>query len=271
MQNKTFYNFLNKILNEDRLPSSSISKSVKNSGDFNTLLIGGFIKYSASKTGGGIYSVKNRKALLKYFSDKFPKELQNTYSAIGNINTFRNTKAGKRESQNIILIRGFKTVKLNESEINLEEYTNKFGTFSAQLNSLQTEKVCFVENLDSYLLAEQVIGKDFVFIHTYGGIGRPTVKKVIAKEILVFPDYDFKGLHNYLLVKSVFSFSKLFVPVNYTKLFNEKSRTIKTKQGREQQPSNEVKQCNEEIVIKIRTQIYKNKKFLEQQALFKND
>jgi len=271
MQNKTFYNFLNKILNEDRLPSSSISKSVKNSGDFNTLLNGGFIEYASSKTGGGVYYVKNKEALSKYFSNKFPEELQNTNSAIGNINTFRNTKAGKRESQNIILIRGFKTVLLNDSKINLEEYTNKFGTFSAQLNSLKTEKVCFVENLDSYLLAEQVIGKDYVFIHTYGGIGRPTVIKVKAKEILVFPDYDFKGLHNYLLVKSVFSFSELFVPLNYIKLFNKKSRTIKTKQGREQQPSNEVKESNEEIVVKIRTQIYKNKKFLEQQALFKND
>lgn len=271
MQNKTFYNFLNKILNEDRLPSSSISKSVKGSGDFKTLLSGGFIEYTTSKTGGGVYSVKDGKALLKYFSDKFPKELQNTYSAIGNINTFRNTKAGKRESQNIILIRGFKTIKLNEAEINLEEYTTKFGTFSAQLDSLQTEKVCFVENLDSYLLAEQVIGKDFVFIHTYGGIGRSTVKKVKAKEILIFPDYDFKGLHNYLLVKSIFDFSKLFVPSNYDELFKIKSRTIKTKQGREQLPSKEVKECKEEIVVKIRTQIYKNKKFLEQQALFKDD
>lgn len=271
MQNKTFYNFLNKILDEGRLTASSISKSVKNSGDFNTLVDGKFIEYVPSKTGGGIYSVKDKDALSKYFTNKFPNELQNTYSAIGNINTFRNTKAGKRESQNIVLIRGFKKIKLNGIEIDLEKYTEKFGTFSAQLNSLETEKVCFVENLDSYLLAEQVIGKDFVFIHTYGGIGRPTVKKVIAKEILVFPDYDFKGLHNYLLVKSVFDFSKLFIPSNYTELFNNKSRTIKTKQGREQQPSKQVKDCEEEIIVNIRTQIYKNKKFLEQQALFKND
>jgi len=271
MQNKTFYNFLTKILKEGKLPSSSVAKSITKSSDFNTLLSGGFLEYIPARTGGGNYCLKDRESLIKYFNDKFPNEIQNIYSAISNIHTFRNTKAGKRESQSVILIRGFKQVKLNGINVDLRKYTKQFGTFSTKLESLLTDKVCFVENLDSYLLAEEVIGDEFVYIHTYGGIGRPTVSKVTAKEILVFPDYDFKGLHNYLLVKSVFSFSKLFVPSNYIELFATESRTIKTKHGREQQPSREVKESEEEIVIKIRTDIYKTKHFLEQQALFKRN
>jgi len=270
MQNKTFKNFVKKILSEGKINASLVGNSVKRTGDFNTLLTGGFIEHLPAITGGGGFYLKNKAALEKYFADKFPGEIDNTNNtAIGNVNSMRNTKAGKRESQNVILIRGQKTVLLNGIETDLKKYTDTYGTFSATLKTLEASKVCFVENLDSYLLAEQVINGDFVFIHTYGGIGRSIVSKTKAKEILVFPDYDFKGLHNYLLVKSVFEDTKLFVPDNYEALFQTKSRTIKTRQGREQRPSKQVLDSEEEIVVKIRTDIYKHKKFLEQQALFK--
>jgi len=269
MQNKTFKNFVNKILNEDKISASQVGNSIKRSSDFTTLINGGFIDYLPAVTGGGNYYVKNKESLEKYFTDKYPKENGNIYTAIGNVNSFRNTKAGKRESQNVILIRGQETVLLNGIETDLNKYTDIYGTFSATLKSLEAKKVCFVENLDSYLLAEQVIMKGFVFIHTYGGIGKSVVNKINAKEILVFPDYDFKGLHNFLLVKSVFPNTKLFIPNNYENLFETRSRTIKTKQGREQQPSKQVLESQEEIVVKIRTDIFKHKKFLEQQAVFK--
>jgi hypothetical protein len=71
------------------------------------------------------------------------------------------------------------------------------------------------------------------------------------------------------MVKSIFEQSKLFVPDNYKVLYDTKSRTIKTKQGRQQQPSKRVVDSNEEDVIRIRTNIFEQKKFLEQQALFK--
>jgi hypothetical protein len=222
-----------------------------------------------AKTGGGSYYTKNKEALGKYYLDKFPEESGNAFTAIGNVNSMRNTKAGKRESQNVILIRGQETVLLNGIELDLKKYTDAYGTFSATLKILEANKVCFVENLDSYLLAERVIKTGFVFIHTYGGIGKSVVSKTIAKEILVFPDYDFRGLHNYLLVKSVFPNTQLFVPNNYETLLETKSRTIKTKQGRTQQPSKTVLECEEDVVVKIRTDIFRTGHFLEQQAIFK--
>lgn len=205
MQNKTFKNFVQKILKEGKISASQVGNSIKRTSDFTTLLNGGFIQHFPAVTGGGSFHIKNKEALEKYFSEKFPEEQKNNLSAIDNVHSFRNTKAAKRGSQNVILLRGEQVVLLNGIETNLKEYTEKYGTFSATLKSLETNKVCFVENLDSYLLAEQVVSNDFVFIHTYGGIGKPIVSKVNAKEILVFPDYDFKGLHNYLLVKSVFA------------------------------------------------------------------
>ena len=269
MQNKTFKNFIQKILTESKISASQVGSSVKQSADYITLLNGGFIEHLPAITGGGSINLKNKEALERYFANKFPEEFKNNLTSIDNVNTFRNTKAGKRESQNVILIRGEKNVILNGVLTELKKYTENFGTFSAKLNSLETEKICFVENLDSYLIAEQVISSDFVFIHTYGGIGKSVVRKVIAKEILVFPDYDFKGLHNYLLVKSVFENTQLFVPSNYEILLKTKSRTIKTKQGRQQQPSKQVLDSEEEIVVKIKTDIFKTGHFVEQQAIFK--
>lgn len=269
MQNKTFKNFIKKILTEGKISASQVGHSIKRTGDFTTLLNGGFIEHSPTKTGGGNYLIKNREALEKYFIDKFPNETSNALTAIANVNSMRNTKSGKKESQNVILIRGQETIKLNGIETDLKKYTDSYGTFSATVKSLEATKVCFVENLDSFLLAEQVIDNSFTFIHTYGGIGKSVVSKTIAKEILVFPDYDFKGLHNYLLVKSVFPRTQLFVPNDYETLLKTKSRTIKTKQGRVQQPSKSVLDCEEEIVVKIRSDIFKTGHFVEQQAIFK--
>ncbi|HAD79979.1 MAG TPA: hypothetical protein DCF99_12030, partial [Flavobacteriaceae bacterium] len=67
---------------------------------------------------------------------------------------------------------------------------------------------------------------------------------------------------------SVFPNAKLFVPDNYEILLKTKSRTIKTKHGRLQQPSKTVLESQEEIVVKIRTDIFKTGHFVEQQAVF---
>lgn len=271
MQNKTFHNFINKLLTEGKINVSLVGNSIKDSGDFTTLINGGFIEHIPVASGGGSYFLKDEKALAKYFADKFPTLLSNNNTAIANIHSLRNTKAGKRESQNVILLRGYKKIIINGIDVDLNSYTVKFETFSAVLKELCTDKICLVENLDSYLLADQVLGNDYVFVHTYGGMGKSTISKFIAKEILIFPDYDFKGLDNYLLVKSIFPETELFIPKNYNILFEKKSRTIKTRQGREQQPSKRVLESVDEVVVKIRTDIFKHKRFLEQQALFKND
>lgn len=271
MQNKTYYNFIKRLIENEKVNASSISSSIKKSSDFETLENSGIIEYIPVVSGGGSYCVKNIDAIKTYFKDKFPEELQSSFSAIGNIKTFRNTKARTRKSQNIVLVRGFKTIEINGNQIDLKLYTEKFGTFSAKLGELKAAKVCIVENLDSYLLAEQIIDNEYIFIHTYGGLGKSTLKKIITNELLIFPDYDFKGLHNYLMTKQIFQQTELFVPGNYDELFKTKSRSIKTRQGREQNPSQEVKESNDKMVLKIRNDIYRYKRFLEQQACFNHD
>lgn len=259
---------MQKLLADGKLSASSIGSSTKASSDYSTLLCAGLIEHSPTVTGGGNVRIKDREALTNYFATKFPDSIDDSFTAVANVKAFRNTKAAKRKSQNVILVRGTKSISINGAGIDLMKYTAAFGTFSAAVKTLEAGKICLVENLDSYLIAEQIISNEFIFIHTYGGIGKSVIGKIKADEILVFPDYDFKGLHNYLLVKSMHPATWLFVPTNYDLILQTRSRTIKTKQGREQQPSKLVLDCEEEIVVKIRTDIFKHKKFVEQQAAF---
>lgn len=268
MQNQTFKRFLKRIIEEGPINASSTGSSIRNSPEFTTLITAGFIKYLPGATGGGSFHVQNSLALEKYFADKFPDEPKKNLTAVDNVHAMRNSKTGKRTSQNVILLKGQQRVILNGNEVDLEIYTQTYGTFAAVLKTLQAERVCFVENLDVYFLAEKLIGSDYVFIHTYGGIGKSVVEKIAAQQILVFPDYDFQGLNNFLLVKSICPNAILFFPENYEYLFQTRSRTLKTKHGREQQPSKRVMQTQDALVIKIRTDIFQHKKFLEQQALF---
>ena len=271
MQNKTFYTFLSKIIELKKVNSSAIPQSIKNSGDFRTLLDAGFIRYHKSITGGGSYIVENDSSLQEYFLSKFPKKLRENFSADANLGTFRNTKVGKRISQNVALIRGFCKIEINTHLIDLKKYTTQFGTFSARIDSVKTERICVVENLDSYLQAEKIIGKKTVFIHSYGGLSKSLINKLEVEELLIFVDYDYVGLKNFLTVKKIFPNAELFVPDNYDYLFKKYSRSIKTKNGNEQMPHESVVKSNHPLVRKIREDIYSNKQFLEQQALFQDD
>src|SRR5687768_6897698 len=110
MQNKTYKHFMGRLLNDGKATASSIGKSVKRSADFNSLLSAGVIEQKPSVTGGASYFVKNRPALEKYYNEKFPNSVSDPNTAVYNVHTFRNSKAAKRNSQNVILLRGKNTV-----------------------------------------------------------------------------------------------------------------------------------------------------------------
>lgn len=268
MQNKTFYNFLRTLLLNHKMTDSAIPASVKKSGEFELMKRMGIIRYDSASVGGS-YVVDSVGELEIYFRDKFPSDLKSETTSVSNVKTFSNSKARKRQSQRVIFVRGNNEVIVNGQKVNLKNSTTDFGIFSAMLQSLVVEKICFVENLDCFLMAEQIIPTDYTLIHSYGRLGANTLKLITAKEVMHFPDYDFIGLKEYLLLKEVFPLSTLFFPSNYDELYKKYARSIKTKNGREQKPSAKVLNSNDVFVVKIREQIFESKRFLEQQALFK--
>ena len=103
-----------------------------------------------------------------------------------------------------------------------------------------------------------------MYIHKYGRIGKESISKIRAKEVLVFVDFDFNGLDEYLRIKKVFTNAKLYLPSNYNELFDKHSASLK---GNKAKMSNPVKNSKDSIVIQIREQVARTNRFLEQEIL----
>jgi len=250
------------LLENKSASKSAIPKSVLQSDTFQNLLRAEIL--ITKKFGRGfIVEISKENEFKKFFNSSFPEQ-EVSKSKSGNIKKFRNSKATKIESKPIFFFRGFSTYSINGKAVELKEQTSDFGLFSVIPNSVVAEKICFVENLEAFLNAEKLLGEEFLFIHKYGRIGKESLSSIEAKEVLVFVDYDFNGLDEYLRIKEVFKSAVLYVPDNYDELFTNQSVTLK---GNKAKMTNSVKSSNDSTVVKIREQVAKTNRFLEQEIL----
>ena len=249
-------------LRSNNITLNQVPKSVRNSLHFQNLLQAKIIDTEKSGRGSRII-IKSPESFESFFSKYFSTDEVIEITKASNIKKLRDSKARKTKSPSIFFIRGYKNIKLNGENLDLSKYTRSFGLFSVQQPKIQTDKICFVENLDSFLNAEKLFGDDFIYLHKYGRIGIDSLKEISAKEILVFVDYDFNGLDEYLRIKSVYENAKLFMPENFDELFENYSKVIDGKQ----QQSERVLESKLNEVIRIRELVSKTNRFLEQEIL----
>lgn len=252
-----------KLLFEHKSVSKSvIPKSVLQSDIFKNLLRAEILELLKLGRGFKIEVVKE-KEFEKFFETSFPKQ-HVSKSKSGNIKKYRNSKAIKIENNPIFLLRGFSSFKINNQFVDVKKHTRDFGLFSVIPNSILATKICFVENLETFLNAEKLLGYKYLFVHKYGRIGKKSISMINATEVLVFVDYDFNGLDEYLRIKEVFTNAQLYLPTNYNELFEKHSASLK---GNKAKMSNPVKNSKDSIVIKIREQVARTNRFLEQEIL----
>jgi 5S rRNA maturation endonuclease (ribonuclease M5) len=252
-----------KLLFESKTVSKSvIPKSVFQSDIFQNLLRAEILE--SFKLGRGFkIEVSKENEFKKFFKTSFPEQ-HVSKSKSGNIKKYRNSKATKIDNNPIFLFRGFNTFQINNQLVDIEKHTRNFGLFSVIPNSIIVNKICFVENLETFLNAEKLLDKEYLFTHKYGRIGKESISMINAKEVLVFVDYDFNGLDEYLRIKEVFTNAELYLPTNYNELFNKHSASLK---GNKAKMSNSVKNSKDPLVIKIREQVARTNRFLEQEIL----
>ncbi len=250
------------LLVNKSVSKSVIPKSVLQSDTFQNLLQAEILRFS--KLGRGFkVEISKEIEFEKFLNSSFPEQ-DVSKSKSGNIKKYRNSKATKVDSSPIFLFRGFYAYQINEQIIDLEKQTRDFGLFSVIPNSVIADKICFVENLETFLNAEKLLGKEFLFAHKYGRIGKESISMIEAKEVLVFVDYDFNGLDEYLRIKKVFETAKLYIPSNYNELFKRHSASLK---GNKAKMSKAVKTSDDSTVVKIREQVARTNRFLEQETL----
>jgi len=257
------YKTYKKLLENNAVSIKGIPKSVSNSDIFKGLLNADILEIVKAGRGRKITVVKASE-FKDFFKNSFPKEnVSKTKS--GNIKKYRDSKASsKTERFHTFFLRGFKRTLINKEVVNLQYYTANFGVFSVSNSTIECNKVCFVENLETFMKAEKLLGKEYLFVHKYGRIGLDSLYFFKAKEYLVFVDFDFNGLDEYLRIKKVFNNAIFYLPKKYDNAFNTYSKTLK---GNKAKMSNAVKQSKDKTVIKIREQVAKTNKFLEQEFL----
>ncbi len=252
-----------KLLFESKSVSkSAIPKSVLQSDIFQNLLRAEILE--SLKLGRGFkIEVSKENEFEKFFKTSFPEQ-DVSKSKSGNIKKYRNSKATKIDNSPIFLLRGFNYFQINNQPVDIKKQTLEFGLFSVIPNSIIADKICFVENLETFLNAEKLLGNEHLFVHKYGRIGKESISMIKAREILVFVDYDFNGLDEYLRIKEVFTNAELYLPAKYMELFEKHSASLK---GNKAKMSNAVKKSKDSIVMKIREQVARTNRFLEQEIL----
>lgn len=256
------YKIYKTLLENKSISKSAIPKRVLKSDIFQNLLRAEILE--SLKLGRGFkIKVAKENEFEKFFKTSFPEQ-NVSKSKSGNIKKYRNSKATKIDNNPIFLLRGFNPVQINNQHVNIKKQTLDFGLFSVIPNSIIADKICFVENLETFLNAEKLIGNKYLYLHKYGRIGKESISMIRAKEVLVFVDFDFNGLDEYLRIKEVFANAQLYLPTNYNELFDKHSVSLK---GNKAKMSIAVKNSKDSIVIQIREQVARTNRFLEQEIL----
>lgn len=272
MSNPTIYKFWKDFLTDGVVQKGAVPKAVKESSQFKAFYnerADGAI--TSAKSGRGSKLIINelkRHLIVAYFEKTFPTPLENITDKVDSQLMYRDSKTKSTNTETILHIRGNHVIRLNNKDYDLKSVT-KEHELSGHLNPLiEFENICFVENKDVFLQAEQVFGNDFIYIHSYGRLGVNTIKNIQSKNVIVFSDYDFVGLNEYLNIKFVFGdICKFYIPANFSFLYDKYSKLLDSKQT----PSKKVKESTDPTVMYIRDLIQRNNRFLEQQILLKKD
>ena len=258
--NQTDFRTYKKLKDDAFLTEKAVPNTVLSSPHFQGLVFSLILE--KTKSGRGFrYEVSKVTEFENFFKTHFPEDIE-VKDKSDNVRKFRNSKIQKTVSTPIFMLRGYDTVWINGQELNLEDYTKKFQLFACNAEKIEAERICIVENLDTFLVAEKLLGKNYVFLHKYGRIGKESLSSLYTNHLLVFVDYDFNGLEEFLRIREVFEFAQLHIPENYDELFGMYSQSLK---GNKAEMTNRIKQSSDVNVVKIRESIIRNNRFLEQQ------
>ena len=194
------------------ITESSISSAIKKSSVFEALTGSGALL--REKRGRGyIYKVQKESVVRRYFKHNCPDydEAKEEHTRQNNIRKYRNSKAKGRVATHAVFIRSAVDFTANGNQISGSRDT-AIGYF---LESLECEKVCFVENIDNFRYDVPLVESGWTLVYSVGRIGKPLANKIKALECRHFGDLDYVGLDEYRRIKEVIPVAQLHIPLNY--------------------------------------------------------
>jgi hypothetical protein len=254
------YNFYTKLKAEGSVNKSNIPKSIINSTYYSNLLEANTLE--EIKVGRGrICKILNKNSFNEIYTKRFPNSsLNKGQNRVSSVAKYRNSKVGNTNKSNIFLIHGIGSFTINDSSLNLSK-----GSLHAYKNpSIKADKIILVENLQAFLDAEALFGENHLFIHKYGRIGKDDLIHFKSNTFIVFSDYDFTGLDEFLRVKKSIGHAAFYIPENFQELFEKYSTPIKKKSA----ASKQLEENNNIEIQQLLSQIKRTNRFLEQEALY---
>ncbi len=208
------------------MAGSQVPGTVRNGHVFGQLLSAGILEEIRSGAGHAI-AVTDSSSFTNFLNARYPGRVEpREADAISNVARYRNTKAGRKTAFRVVLLRGRGTIDLNGHPYDLGEATTRFGCASCIMPRMQAERICVVENLDTFAVADTLLG-EWTFVHPYGRIGKDTFGGIETNDLLHFGDYDFTGLADFLRLKSCFPKARLYLPGNLNTLWETFSSPLK--------------------------------------------
>ncbi len=213
--------FLDKMLNEEEIKESAIGKRIINGDLFSQLCNAKAI--TREKRGRGAVWVVAKPSVVQEYRhhhcpDFTPDETKGERYNL--IHATRDSKASSRESFRLAFMRSHTPFKLNGETITANEPIGR------KLDSIEAHKLCFVENLENFMLNSKLIDDGYVLLFPVGRLGSAVFEKIKADHIMHFGDLDYIGLNEFARVKSFYPNATLYVPDNYFEHAKEIGKTI---------------------------------------------
>ena len=228
MSSETELRALERIEREGQVARMQVPGTVRSSSDYSLLLQTEILK-EIRRGAGRVVTVKDAEAFTRYLDSKYPgRAAEQEVCAIANVHRYRSSKAGRKQAFGVVLLRGEGTVKWNGHAHDLGRATERIGCSACLRPRLRAERICIVENLDTFTQAESLLG-NWTFVHPYGRIGTDTFAGLEADELLHFGDYDFTGLADFLRLRARFPNVRLYLPDALEELWSRYARPLKDK------------------------------------------
>lgn len=271
---------LHKLEEHGSLPQSACSAALRRC--LTSLLDGGVLAWERSGAGQRLI-VRNTRAFAEFLSQTFPhsqQEAAGLASRIQGVARFRDSKALKSDSPEIVTVRGLQNGMLhcNNEPIDIATCTRTHGVFAFALHEDAYHirgHVALVENPAMFIGYERLNARADMAIYACGRVSDRLVDWLTAcadgLHLVHLGDYDPVGLSEYLrLRKRLGNHVSFYEPANLSDLFRRYAKADLLRKPNSQTLLRRLRDSNETVVKRVIALMDEFNGGLEQEALLVN-